>query len=73
MSLIVSDGEFDGMKSLKKGVSGGVVASIALALLSCFHGLTPEQQQAGVIVSIVGIEALRNFFKKKFPRILNWL
>ena len=55
--------------SIKKGVSGSVVAALALGVVSCFHGLTPEQSNAGTVLVIGVIESLRNVIKRKFPHI----
>jgi len=73
MTKIIQEEGFKIMTTFRKGVSGGVIASIALAVLSCFHGLTPEQQQAGFVVSVGVLEALRNIFKKKLPHLFFWL
>lgn len=72
MSTLIYNKEFLPMVSVKKGLSGGVVASVALGLMSCFSGLTPEQQQAGVVLSISILEILRNVLKKKFPKIFSF-
>jgi len=72
MTVIIPDFVYSPMTTIKKGVSGGLVATIALAVMSCFHGLTPEQQSAGVVVSISLIESLRNILKKKFPSIFGF-
>jgi hypothetical protein len=72
MKIIPEYPEYKPMTSLKKGFSGGVVASLGLLIMSCFHGLSPEQQQAGCVVSIGVLEVVRNALKKKFPRFLSW-
>jgi len=70
---IEKEAEYRIMSTAKKGVSGGIVAAVALAIISCFHGLTPEQNQAGVVISVAALEALRNLLKKKLPGIFFWL
>jgi hypothetical protein len=59
--------------SLKKGTSGGAVVSLALVVMSCFHGLTPAQQNVGIIVLSGVFESVRNLLKKNYPRWFRFL
>jgi hypothetical protein len=72
MSNLLKNEEYRSMIFIKKGVSGGVTASIALFIVSCFGGLSPEQQQAGVVVGVSVLEILRNVLKCKFPKIFSF-
>ncbi len=73
MTLIIPDVRFSVMKSLHKTASGGVVASVAVMVVSLFHGLTPEQHSAGFILSVAVLEGVRNILKKKFPKFFFFL
>ena len=59
-------------KTLKKGLGGGSVGVVALAVMACFHGLSPEQYNAGLVVSIGILEVLRNTLKRVFPRLFSF-
>ena len=72
MEIIPEFPPYKVMTTIKKGVSGGVVASIALTILSFVHGLTPEQNQAGLVILVGGLETARSFLKKKFPSFFSW-
>jgi hypothetical protein len=72
MTEIAKEESFKVMTNLKKGVSGSVVVSLALVVMSCIHGLTPEQQQAGLVLVTGILESARNILKKKLPRLFSW-
>lgn len=72
MEILPEFPDYKSMPTLKKSVSGGFVVSLSFWLMSFFHGLSPEQSQAGVVVSTAVLEGLRNLLKKKFPRFFSW-
>jgi hypothetical protein len=72
MEIIPEFPPYKVMTTIKKGVSGGVVTSVGLFLMSCVHGLTQEQSQAGLVIVVAGLESVRSFLKKKFPRSFSW-
>ena len=72
MTEIKKEFSFSIMKNFKKGFAGSVIVSLAFVIMSFFHGLTPEQHQAGIVVSTGLLESSRNMLKKKFPRLLSF-
>jgi len=73
MTQIIEEERFKVMTNIRKGVSGGVVASVACLVMSFFHGLSPEQNNAGLIITVGALESLRNILKKKLPGFFSWL
>ena len=58
--------------TLKKGAVGGVVGVIAVGIVACFPGLTPEQQRVAIIGVIAVLEVARNTLKRLFPRVFKF-
>ena len=72
MTEIIKEETWSAGISLKKGAAGGGIAAVALLVLSFFHGLTPDQERAGLVVAVGVFEVLRNILKKNLPKFFSW-
>ena len=70
---IAKEFEFKIMSTAKKTATGGIVTTIGILIMSMVHGLTPDQNNAGLVVVCATLEALRNILKKKLPKIFGGL
>lgn len=59
--------------TMKKGVQGTAVAAISLLVAGLFNGLSPEQHNATVIITVGLVETVRNILKKRLPKFFSWL
>jgi len=67
-SKIVND-DYKVLPTFKKGVSGVISSGLALVVLSCVHGLTPAQSNAGFMLLVGLFQSLRNILKKSCPKL----